>query len=120
MDYTRAANTIRLYISLPHALMDSSWLRVTVAYCAPGVEDVSVVNLPRGGTVRDAIEVAQIYARRPELMVATDAGIWGRRCSLDEPLTEGDRVELYRPLTIDPMEGRRARAELRRRRGAKS
>ena len=116
----RAANTIWLYISLSRALMDSSWLRVTVAYCAPGVEDVSEVRVVRGSTVQDAIEAAQIRARRPELTDTLDTGIWGRRCSIDQSLTEGDRVEIYRPLTIDPMEGRRARAELRRRRSAKS
>ncbi len=100
--------------------MDSSCLRVTVAFCAPGVEDVSEVTLPLGATVRDAIEAAQVWARRPELKDALDAGIWGHRCSLDQPLTDGDRVEIYRPLTIDPMEGRRARADLRRKRSAKS
>ena len=104
--------------------MESSWLppllHITVAYCAPGVEDISEVKVPRGATVRDAIEAAQIHARRPELVDPPETGIWGRRCSLDQPLTEGDRVELYRPLTIDPMEGRRARADLRRRRSAKS
>lgn len=124
MDYTRAANTIRLYISPSRALMESSrlppLLRITVAYCAPGVEDVSEVKVAPGATVRDAIEAAQIRARRPELIDPSDTGVWGRRCSLDQPLLDGDRVELYRPLTIDPMEGRRARAELRRRRSGKS
>ena len=104
--------------------MESSWLppllKVTVAYCAPGVEDISEVKVPPGATARDAIEAAQIHVRRPELIDTPDTGIWGRRCSLDQPLTDGDRVELYRPLSIDPMEGRRARAELRRRRGVKS
>ena len=100
--------------------MDSGWLQVTVAYCAPGVEDISDVRLPSGATVRDAIEAAQIRARRPELQDAVDPGIWGRRCSLEQPLADGDRVELYRPLVIDPKEGRRARADLRRKRGAKN
>ena len=99
--------------------MDSSWLRVTVAFCAPGVEDVSEVTLPRGSTVRDAIEAARLRARRPELKDPIDAGIWGHRCSLDQPLAEGDRVEIYRPLVIDPMEGRRVRADLRRGRRVK-
>ncbi len=100
--------------------MDLSSLRITVAYCAPGVEDISEVQVRRGATVRDAIEAAQICLRRPELKDAVDPGIWGRRCSLDQPLADGDRVELYRPLTIDPKEGRRARAELRRKRAAKN
>ena len=95
--------------------MDSSWLRVTVAYCAPGVEDVSEVMLPPGSIVQDAIDAAQLLGRRPELQDAINAGIWGRRCSLEQPLTEGDRVELYRPLAIDPKEARRLRAGLRRR-----
>ncbi len=100
--------------------MDSSWLRVTVAYCAPGVEDISEVRVPPGATVRDAVEAAQVGARKSELQDAVDAGIWGRRCSLDQQLADGDRVEIYRPLIIDPMEGRRARADLRRKRGVKS
>ena len=100
--------------------MDSSWLRVSVAYCAPGIEDVSDVRVPPGATVRDAIEAAQVCVRRPELTGALDPGVWGHRCSIDQPLKNGDRVELYRPLTIDPMEGRRARADLRRKRGVKT
>jgi uncharacterized protein len=100
--------------------MDSSSLRITVAYCAPGVEDISEVQVRPGATVREAIEAAQICVRRPELKDAVDPGIWGRRCSLDQLLADGDRVELYRPLTIDPKEGRRARADLRRKQNAKN
>ena len=100
--------------------MEVSRLRITVAYCAPGVEDISELRVPPGTTVREAIEAAQICVRRPELKDAVDPGIWGRRCSLDQPLSDGDRVELYRPLIIEPMEGRRARADLRRRRGSKN
>ena len=114
MDYTRAANTIRLYIPLARREMDSSLLRITVAYRAPGVEDISEVRVPLGSTVRDAIEAANIRARRSELQDVADTGIWGRRCSLDQQLMDGDRVEIYRPLVIDPKEGRRARADLRR------
>jgi putative ubiquitin-RnfH superfamily antitoxin RatB of RatAB toxin-antitoxin module len=95
--------------------MDSSWLRVTVVFCAPGVEDVSEVTLAPGSSVEDAIAAARLHARRPELKDPLDTGIWGRRCSLDQQVSAGDRVEIYRPLTIDPMEGRRVRANLRRR-----
>ena len=99
--------------------MDSAWLRVTVVYCAPACEDLSELTMPSGSTVRDAIAAAELFSRRPELKDAIDAGVWGQRCSLDRPLVEGDRVEIYRPLTIDPKEGRRVRAELRRKRAVK-
>lgn len=36
-------------------------------------------------------------------------GIWGRVRPLDTPLRERDRIEVYRPLTVDPMEARRLR-----------
>ncbi len=88
-------------------------LTVTVAYCAPGVEDLSTVLLPRGSVVRHAIAAAKLLTRRPELKEAIDAGIWGQRCSLDQPLKDGDRVEIYRPLLIDPKVGRRIRGERR-------
>ncbi|MGH6611690.1 MAG: RnfH family protein [Burkholderiaceae bacterium] len=104
-----AVNRIRLYISAM-----SSTLTVTVAYCAPGIEDVSEVQLPPGACVQDAIEAAKLLARRQELSNQLDVGIWGRRCSLNQRVADGDRVEVYRPLTIDPKEARRLRAALRR------
>lgn len=93
--------------------MGSVWLKVTVVYCAPGVEDLSEVRLPLGTTVHDAISAAKVHTRRPELK-DFDVGVWGRRCSINDPLADGDRVEIYRPLTIDPKEGRRVRAALKR------
>ena len=93
--------------------MNPGLVRVTVAFCAEDAEDITELSLPAGATVRDAIDASQLYARRPELNHTGDAGIWGRRCSLDRTLTDGDRVELYRPLTIDPMEARRLRGKRR-------
>ena len=92
-------------------------LRVTVVYCAPGCEDLTVVTLPAPATVADAIGASRVLERRPELAAtAPDVGIWGRSCALTQVLQDGDRVEIYRPLTVDPKEARRVRAEVRRRR----
>jgi sulfur carrier protein len=35
--------------------------------------------------------------------------VWGRRVPLDTPLRDGDRVEVYRPLRVDPKVARRER-----------
>jgi uncharacterized protein len=92
-------------------------LHVTVVYCAPGCDDVSELTLPPGATVGDAIGASGVLARRPEIRAsAPDVGIWGRPGGLSQPLEDGDRVEIYRPLTVDPKEARRVRAEVRRRR----
>lgn len=92
-------------------------VRVTVVYCAPGCEDVSEVTLPVGATVADAIGASGVLSRRPEIGPAPPAvGVWGRQCAPSRRLEEGDRVEIYRALTIDPKEARRVRAAIRRRR----
>jgi len=44
--------------------------------------------------------------------------VFGQLRSPADPLRDGDRVEIYRPLTIDPKEARRIRAAVRRRRAA--
>lgn len=47
----------------------------------------------------------------PELRLqALEVGIFHRRCALDTPVRDGNRVEIYRPLQIDPKEARRLRA----------
>lgn len=95
-------------------------LRVTVVYCAPGCEDLTEVTLPAGATVADAIGASRLLDRRPDVAAAgPDVGIWGRACTLTQRLQDGDRVELYRPLTVDPKEARRVRAEVRRRRSGR-
>ncbi|MEP6608135.1 MAG: RnfH family protein [Burkholderiaceae bacterium] len=97
--------------------MISALMTVTVVYCTPDVEDLSEVRLPPDSTVRDAVVASGVQARRPELNGTLDAGIWGRRRAPDQLLKDGDRVEIYRLLTIDPKEGRRVRADVRRNAG---
>lgn len=95
-------------------------VHVTVVCCAPGCEDLAEVTLPAGATVADAIRASGVFDRRPETAVTTpDVGIWGRACAMTQRLEDGDRVELYRPLTVDPKEARRVRAEVRRRRSGR-
>ena len=63
---------------------------------------VLTVTLPAGATVRDALAAAS--------MSADAVGIFGKRVSMETRLADGDRVEIYRPLAIDPKEARRRRA----------
>lgn len=69
------------------------------------------VRVQVGATVLDAIRVSGALERFPSIDVSTAAvGIWGRASTLTAPLQAGDRVEIYRPLAIDPKEARRKRA----------
>jgi putative ubiquitin-RnfH superfamily antitoxin RatB of RatAB toxin-antitoxin module len=93
-------------------------MRVEIVYAVRDAADVVTVQLQAGATVRDAIAASGIADRHPG--VALDAlGVHGRRVSADTRLADGDRVEIYRPLLLDPKERRRQRAARRDKRGDK-
>ena len=84
---------------------------VEVVYGEPQRQVIRTVALPPGSSVEDAIEASGIREDFPGLEVHPDrVGIWARKVALSEELQEGDRVEIYRPLLIDPKEARRAKA----------
>ncbi len=87
------------------------WLTVTVAYSpAPRQVDERVVRLPAGSRVADALDASGLRAAHPELDLAQAAvGVWGRTAPLEQLLREHDRVELWRPLRVDPKVARRER-----------
>lgn len=69
------------------------------------------LTLTSGTTIAQAIAAANVAQEFPELQSAAGlfAGIWGKKTELDAPLQAGDRVELYRPLRVDPKVARRER-----------
>ncbi len=85
-------------------------LRVEVVYCPwPGVTDRVTLTLPAGATAASALQASGL-ARRHDLPVADlRLGVWCRGCEPGTPLRDRDRVEIYRPLTVDPKEARRLR-----------
>lgn len=86
-------------------------IRVEVVVALPRHQHVQQVTLPEGACVADALRAAQLTAADGALAVdPVDVGIWGRRVGPDEIVRDGDRVEIYRPLTADPKEARRRRA----------
>jgi len=73
---------------------------------APAEVQLLSLCLPAGATVDHAL------AHLPAGIDAGRVGIWGHKAARDEVLRDGDRVEVYRPLTVDPMEARRRRHEV--------
>ena len=90
-------------------------LNVTVVYALPQKLFREALELPPGSRVRDALAQSGVLEAFPEIDVeSVPLGIFSRRVELDTPLTEGDRVEIYRPLKLSPTDARRLRAERRR------
>ena len=86
-------------------------LDVEVMYARPDVQQGVVVELPRGSTLRAAIERSRIGEQFTEIdLTVNKVGVFGQLRSLDDIVQAGDRIEIYRPLRIDPKEARRKNA----------
>ena len=84
-------------------------LRIEVVYRPrPGDVERRALELPAGSTLADALAASGLPLRHPEV-AELPCGIWGRVQPPDTPLRDRDRVEVYRPLTVDPKEARRLR-----------
>ena len=91
-------------------------IRIEVAYALPDRQFLIPIDVPEGSTVQDALLRSGIAEQIAGLDVFSSAvGICGRRVEdpKKERLSDGDRVEIYRPLRVDPMESRRRRAKAR-------
>lgn len=85
-------------------------MKVEVVDARPEGARVASVSLPAGATLRDAVAASNLL----EDLRGCAFGIFGKRAELTQPLAEGDRVEIYRPLAMDPKEARRRRASKKR------
>ena len=85
---------------------------IEVAYAASEREQAVVLfDIPAGSTVEHAIRASGILHRFSHIDLSADAvGIFGQRASLQDTVSNGDRVEIYRPLVVDPKQARRRRA----------
>jgi putative ubiquitin-RnfH superfamily antitoxin RatB of RatAB toxin-antitoxin module len=85
-------------------------LNVEVLYCpAPGVADRVVLQLPAGSCLQEAVDASGLCLRHALDAATLKLGIWGRVQPPQTLLRDQDRVELYRPLRVDPKEARRLR-----------
>ena len=87
---------------------------VEVAYARPDSQFLLKIQVPPGSNIETAIKASGILDRYPEIAL-TDGrvGIFGKPHGLTDPVKAGDRIEIYRPLNIDPMAARRIRAQKR-------
>lgn len=84
---------------------------IEVVYLTPDRTFLKEVELVPAATVNTAIVESGVLDVCPELNISTlQVGIYGKKTSLDGRLSDRDRVEIYRPLLIDPKQARRNRA----------
>lgn len=88
-------------------------LAIEVAYALARRQRVLPVLVPTETPVREAIRLSNICAQFPDIDPATcPVGVFGNPVDDDYIVQPGDRVEIYRPLEIDPRDARRELATL--------
>ncbi|CAM8041472.1 MULTISPECIES: RnfH family protein [Lelliottia] len=87
-------------------------ITVEVAYALPEKQYLQRVKLDEGATVEEAIRASGLLELRSDIDLSKNkVGIYSRPVKLADVVSDGDRVEIYRPLIADPKELRRQRAE---------
>ncbi len=94
-------------------------IQVEVAYASRERAEIIAIRVPVGTSISEAIQLSGLLQRFPEINLAEQAvGIFSKKRELTDVLVSGDRIEIYRRLTIDPMEARRAKAKMKAKRGS--
>lgn len=84
---------------------------IEVAYATPEKQIILEYEIDAGTAPRDAIRLSGIAEHFPEIdLEHCDLGVFGKTIAADYQLSDGDRIEIYRPLIADPKEIRRQRA----------
>lgn len=87
-------------------------IRVEVVLALPEEQKLVVVDLPDSATASEAVEKSLIQNEFPQLDVASMAlAVWGKPVDRSRMLSDGDRVEILRPLEIEPRDARRKLAQ---------
>jgi hypothetical protein len=91
--------------------MEAEAIEVEVAYAMADEQTVLLVRGSQGMTLQEAVEQSGILQRCPQIdWDKAKVGVFGKMSKKDAPLSDGDRVEIYRPLIADPKEMRKKRA----------
>lgn len=92
-------------------MADERRIAIQVVYALPDHQVAIALSAEAGTTAGEAIRLSRLPERYEEIdMTTARIGIHGRVVDHATVLSDGDRVEVYRPLKADPKQARRRRA----------
>ncbi len=78
-------------------------MNVGIAYADKFKQTWLKLEVPDGSTIKEALEFSGLLKQFPDIDLENQAvGIFGKVSKLDTKVADGDRVEIYRPITADP------------------
>ena len=92
--------------------MSGHRIKIELVYATAERQVLIELNIEEGSSVEEAISESAICSMFPDHdLDKASVGVWGRPVDRSHTLCAGDRIEIYRPLQIDPRESRRLLAE---------
>jgi putative ubiquitin-RnfH superfamily antitoxin RatB of RatAB toxin-antitoxin module len=71
------------------------------------------LEVPDESTIQEAIELSGVLKQYPQIDLTTQkVGVFGKLAKLEAPIKEGDRIEIYRKITVDPKQVQRRRVDV--------
>lgn len=71
------------------------------------------LEVPDESTIQEAIELSGVLKQYPQIDLTTQkVGVYGKLAKLEAPIKEGDRIEIYRKITVDPQQVQRRRVDV--------
>lgn len=105
---------MRFVVVLKVFMESENGLHVQVCYGCASHQFLCTLKVPNGTTIKEAIALSGLMEKVSSINLdIVKVGIYSKIKALDTVLRENDRVEVYRPLKVDPMVARRRRAEKR-------
>lgn len=90
----------------------SELIDIEVVYGIPHKQVLLTLKVPANTTIENCIKLSGIVKHFPEIVPSEAVvGIFSKPDKLENTVKQGDRIEIYRPLTADPKEMRKLRAE---------
>ena len=88
-------------------------LTISICYVTTAVQETIRIEVPVGSTLIQAIDASGVKQKYKQIDFSTNAiGVFGKVVEDTYVLNDHDRIEIYRPLCVDPMQARRQRAGL--------
>ena len=83
-------------------------MKVEIVFASPSHQVLKTVVVGDGATVADVIAASGLARQFPDYdLDALQTGVWGKPVDRTRQVSENDRVEIFRPLEMDPREARR-------------
>jgi putative ubiquitin-RnfH superfamily antitoxin RatB of RatAB toxin-antitoxin module len=90
--------------------MENNMLQVFVSYALPEQQWIETLQVPAGSAIKDVLQMCDKFPFFADLDLSQHKiGIYGVVVTLEHQVQAGDRIEIYRPLIVDPMTARRLR-----------